>query len=585
MKISQQRDRGVPGVLAAAPAPPQASRRAPRRRREETLIEGQNRLLDRIARGDALLPIFNDLVWLVEKHSSGMRCSILLVDRDGLRLRHGAAPSLPEIYVQAVDGVAIGPSVGSCGTAAFRGEPVEVADIETSPLWADHRHLALPHGLRACWSTPIKSPQGKVLGTFAMYYGQRRLPRASERRLLETATHLAAIALERHRTERALEEQLHFMRQLLDAIPTPIFFKDAAGRYLGCNASFASTLGIAPQTIIGKTVYDISPRALAEVYDAADRDLIEKRGVQVYEAAVRVADGSLRDVVFHKATFSNADGTLGGLVGVILDITERKRAEERYRETAQQAELASRAKSEFLAHMSHELRTPLNAIIGFSQLLQLAKWGALGDARYGEYARHIHESGAHLLAVINEILDLSKAESGRLELQLAEIDCGAVVAGCIEMLHPQVMQAGVTVSFKLPAPPIRLEVDEPKFRQILINLLSNAIKFTPRGGLITVVARAEPAGSLLLTVQDTGIGMAPEDIPTALQPFGQIDSRIARQHTGTGLGLPLTAKLVELHGGTIDIESAPNSGTLVVIRLPRERISEPVAKGSIGEAI
>jgi signal transduction histidine kinase len=250
----------------------------------------------------------------------------------------------------------------------------------------------------------------------------------------------------------------------------------------------------------------------------------------------------------------------------------------RWREAAQTelvraketAESANRAKSAFLANMSHELRTPLNAIIGFSEIIKTQTFGPRSE-RYPDYAGHIFSSGTHLLALINDILNLSKLEAGRLALEEEDVDLGAMIESCMTLVGTQARQAKVRLSVSLDAHVQTIRADDRRLRQILVNLLSNAVKFTPEGGHIHL-SSARENGGLAITVSDTGIGMAPEDIPKAMMPFGQIDSKIRRKQEGTGLGLPLAKQLVELHGGTFRIESIVNSGTAVTFVLPPERI-------------
>ncbi|MGE5538990.1 MAG: MHYT domain-containing protein [Gemmatimonas sp.] len=236
------------------------------------------------------------------------------------------------------------------------------------------------------------------------------------------------------------------------------------------------------------------------------------------------------------------------------------------------AAAASQAKSQFLATMSHELRTPLNAILGFSELLDQEMFGPLGDSRYHEYVRSILASGHHLLGLINDVLDFSKLEAGRFELQEDVIEIGRAVVEAVTMIQPQARKNGVEVvtAIRDALPPVR--IDERRMRQVLLNLLSNAVKFTPAAGRVTVAAACDDDG-IVVSVSDTGIGMAEQDIPKALDRFGQIDSSLNRRYDGTGLGLPLSKRLVELHGGTLEIASALGSGTTVTVRLPRERIA------------
>jgi signal transduction histidine kinase len=237
-----------------------------------------------------------------------------------------------------------------------------------------------------------------------------------------------------------------------------------------------------------------------------------------------------------------------------------------------EAEIANRTKSEFLANMSHELRTPLNAIIGFSDVIKDERLGPVGSDRYREYADDINESGQHLLALINDILDLSKIESGTDELHEENIDIPEI-ANAIKKLVMELAQTGnvkleLDVSDDIPV----LRADERKVKQILLNLLSNAIKFTPGGGKVTLKIWSGADSGYVFQVIDMGIGIAFEDIPKALAPFQQIDSGLNRKHVGSGLGLPLAKSLVKMHGGYLDLQSKVGVGTTVTVHFPAERI-------------
>jgi two-component system cell cycle sensor histidine kinase PleC len=232
---------------------------------------------------------------------------------------------------------------------------------------------------------------------------------------------------------------------------------------------------------------------------------------------------------------------------------------------------ANAAKSDFLALMSHELRTPLNAIIGFSEILGTEMLGPLGHPRYREYAGDVHGAGRHLLALINDILDLSKAAAGKFNLDCEEIVPCDVITECLKLTRGKAHEGGLRLSCDLAPGLPNLVVDRLRFKQALLNLCSNAIKFTPPGGQVHVMADQEEDGHFVLTVRDTGIGMSPEQIPVALEPFRQIASPFARQKEGTGLGLALVKSLVECHAGKLEIDSAPGRGTSVRIVLPPER--------------
>ncbi len=263
----------------------------------------------------------------------------------------------------------------------------------------------------------------------------------------------------------------------------------------------------------------------------------------------------------------------GGIVGIQTDITDRKRAEQALRDAMEDAHLANRAKSEFLANMSHELRTPLNAIIGFAEIITNQMLGPGDIERYRDYATDIAASGRHLLELINDILDLSKIESGTIELHESPFDVRKVVDGCVALMAERAKRGDVAINVETGSgqePP--LYADQRMLKQILVNLLSNAIKFTPPGGTVAIKAWHGPDRGYVLQVADTGIGIAAEDIPKALTRFGQIDGELGRKYEGSGLGLPLAKSLVELHGGALEVESEVDVGTSVTVRFPATRI-------------
>ena len=288
---------------------------------------------------------------------------------------------------------------------------------------------------------------------------------------------------------------------------------------------------------------------------------------------LRIADGRwLR--------LSRSERPDGGFVLIASDITLLKEREASLHAAKEQAEAANRATTEFLTNMSHELRTPLTAIIGFSEIIASESFGPVGQPKYREFADDILHSGRHLLDVINDMLDIAKLQSGTAELRLQRVPSRTIVDAAVRIVRKKAEQAGINLELVIPGDLPIIQADHLRLRQVLLNLLSNAIKFTPAGGKVSVIAVQREA-ELAITVRDTGIGMAPGDIPRALQPFVQVDNSLARRHGGTGLGLPLSKRFVDLHGGRLDIHSEPGKGTSVTIVLPAPYTSPAILAGEV----
>jgi signal transduction histidine kinase len=266
-----------------------------------------------------------------------------------------------------------------------------------------------------------------------------------------------------------------------------------------------------------------------------------------------------------------------GYMAICSDLTAQKQHEDELVKAWEQAVIANRSKSEFLANVSHELRTPLNAIIGFSEVVERELFGPLGNERYVSYVRDIRNSGEHLLSLINDILDLSKIEAGRFQLRMEEVDCNEIAHSVARLIRPRTVEHGLTMKIDLPDRPVVLNADKRAVKQVLINLLSNAVKFTPENGTVTLASRPWHDG-VEFVVSDTGIGIEEKDMHVALAPFGQIDSQFTRKYEGTGLGLPIVKGIVELHGGTLEITSEPSQGTSVIVRFPNRPPEPPMAE-------
>lgn len=372
----------------------------------------------------------------------------------------------------------------------------------------------------------------------------------------------------RKRAENELKRNVNFTNALLDAIPTPVFYKDINGRYQGCNHAFADIMGKSVEELRGKTVYELWPSDNAKIYHQKDLEILQVGGRQVYESTINDKNGNVRSVIFIKDLFHDESGKVAGIVGAFIDITERKHAEEILQLANAEMQRAMRVKDEFLASMSHELRTPLTGILGLSEVLQMGTYGALNEKQI-KALKNIESSGRHLLELINDILDLSKIEAGKLEMQFDACALEEICQASLQITKSMAHQKRQNVSFAMNPASIVVQADGRRLKQMLVNLLSNAIKFTPQGGEIGLEVRLDTiARQVALTVWDKGVGIAVENLHKLFKPFVQLDSRLARQYSGTGLGLSLVHRMAELHHGTVNVESQAGEGSRFTILLP-----------------
>jgi PAS domain S-box-containing protein len=379
---------------------------------------------------------------------------------------------------------------------------------------------------------------------------------------------------DRKRVEEALREREAQLRGIMDNAPIEIVLKDTEGHYVLTNAQWQKNYNLTDEEAKGKTLHDFFPEEFAKPLSDHGREVMETGEAAAHEDKFPESDG-VHD--FLTITFPIRD-TAGEVVnfGVIaVDITERKYAEEAMLVAMQEAEVASQAKSEFLANMSHELRTPLNAIIGFAEVVRNEMFGPVGNPKYKDYNNDIYKSAQHLLELITDVLDLSKVESGTDVLHEENIKIRDVTRDAFRLVQQRAEEQGVELNLELSDELPALQADERKLKQILANLLSNAVKFTEAGGKVTLRAWCRADSGYVFQVVDTGIGIALNDIPKALSQFGQVESVFSRQRHGTGLGIPLTKALVEMHGGSLDLQSEVGVGTTVTVRFPAERIVRP----------
>jgi signal transduction histidine kinase len=371
------------------------------------------------------------------------------------------------------------------------------------------------------------------------------------------------------RRRRCAEARL--LQSTLEHIGEGLSVFDARGRLIAWNSRFCELLELPPDLTTGVPLRDI----LALQAARGDFGL----GDPSAEVAKRL-ERFYRDVPTTKERVTPRGRILqicrrampdGGIVSVYSDITDLKASERRLIQARSQAETANRAKSEFLANMSHELRTPLNAIIGFSEIIAHELFGPLGNEKYLDYMKDIHQSSLHLLAIINDVLDMSKIEAGKLELSKEPLNIRHLISEVIRMMREWAESRSIELVTKLPIEEVEIWADERAMKQIFLNLMSNAIKFSRDGGQVCIRVVSDEPGLAVVEFEDHGIGMTEEELERALQPFGQAKSSTTRNYGGTGLGLPITKGLIEAHGGKLAIESRADQGTIARISLSTER--------------
>ncbi len=378
--------------------------------------------------------------------------------------------------------------------------------------------------------------------------------------------------------QRERDDALSLLSSIFDASEAGIVVTDQNRRIVKVNDSFSRTYGWAREDLIGGDFTGlISPdeRALAIRNHAS---FIRTGARSSGEVRIVRKDGGVANALFTSAALELSHRRRFQ-VTTVMDITLRKQMENSLRIAKHNADAASKAKSTFLANMSHELRTPLNAIIGFSEIMMNETFGPVANTKYLEYLGDMHLSARHLLEIINEVLDMSKIEAGRVELDEHETDLGQLVASVTRMSHSKAQSLGVSLTDDtLPGLP-HLFADARLVRQILLNLVTNAIKFTRSGGRVTVRTSLTEDRELRFVVEDTGIGIPKDRIKVAMEPFGQVFQPVlARGTQGTGLGLPLARAMAELHGGRLEIESEPGKGTAVTVTFPAFR---SIARGPV----
>ncbi len=367
---------------------------------------------------------------------------------------------------------------------------------------------------------------------------------------------------DRKLVEDAQRENLELLQTLLDTIPSAISYKDLEGRYLGCNETLIKWLGRSREHILGRTDHQLYPTDLADIYRKHDQELLLEPGRCRYESEFGVMGGPRRDALMHTGTFCNAQGQVAGLVSVVTDISDRKQGEKDLLDAKRAAETASRAKDEFIANMSHEFRTPLTAILGFADVLL----ENLHESENFHAAKTIKRNGSHLLEIVNDILDITKIQAGKLRSERAPCSPLRIMADMMSLMSVRAEAKGLSLKVRQEGPlPEVIVTDMNRLRQILVNLIGNAIKFTETGGVDVIVRFLKSAADgkshkLEFEVVDTGIGMSSEQMEQMFRPFTQADTSTTRRYGGTGLGLIISHRLAHILGGDVTVSSVLSKG-------------------------
>ena len=529
-----------------------------------SLHHDQNRVLESIARGAPLQQSLDMLLRAIEGHAPGMLSSILLLDDDGVHVRHAAAPTLPEAYARVIDGEPIGPSAGSCGTAAYLGTPVVVEDIATDPLWENYREAALAHGLRACWSTPIRGPEGRVMGTFAMYFRTPGRPTARHRELIDITTYTAAIAIaaDRERQERARREaQLEEAQQLavLGSYDWDVRTNTARRSRELCRI-FGSTPEAFPPTFEAY-LERVHPADRASTQAILERSIRDRTPFDFEERIVR-PDGRVRSLRSRGTWIPDATGEPVRLVGICQDITERKRAEEQ-RRRGEELRIRNEELQAFAYMVSHDLKGPVRGIAGYARELARTHRGAL-DARGAHCADAIVGAAKELDSLIEDLLQYSRLDAE--SATASEVDLEELISGLLRDRAPLVAAGGTQVSVALAV--THIVTWERGATQALANLIDNALKFS-RGAAAPHVhissARADQ-GAIRISVSDNGVGF---DMVHHDRIFGLFNRLVDHDaFEGTGAGLAIVKKIADRLGGRVWARSIPGTETSFFLELP-----------------
>ena len=516
----------------------------------ETLRQLQNQVLSMLAKGKTLYDVLTKLTQGINQLSPGLSSTIMMMENDDKYLSSFINSQMPQDYIEAIDYLPIGAKVGSCGTAAYFGRRVIVSDIASNSLWADYKHLILPHGFQACWSEPIKSETGRVLGTFGLYFTEPRSPSTTELETIEACASLASIAITRKQSEAALQNSEAQLRLITDALPALIAYVDRQQCYRFVNRTYENWCKQPRTKIIGSHIKEI----IGEVNYQKIQQYVElalSGKTLTYENEIILGDRQARHISATYIPDLDQAGEIKGFTALINDISDRKATE--------------RMKNEFISVVSHELRTPLTSIYGALKLLVTNPHSGL-DEEDKEMLDIAVTNTERLIRLVNDVLDLERIESGKIEMNQQPCDAADLIHQAIEVMLPMANAQEIT----LVTEPISIAVsaDRDHIHQTLTNLLSNAIKFSPSHSSVWLTVD-EREREVLFKVSDRGRGIPSDKLERIFERFQQVDASDSRDKGGTGLGLAICYKIIEEHGGRIWAESQLDEGSTFCFTIPK----------------
>ncbi len=538
------------------------------RRRAQKMLAWEKQAMTAIGGTGTLTEVLDELLLEFETMEASTRTSVLLLSKNGKKLYHASAPSLPEDYSRSVDGMSVGPRSGSCGAAAYHDRQVFVADIEKDPLWDDFRDLPLGNELKSCWSIPIHGHLDKILGTFAIYHNDKREPTTNEKEVITRASQIIGVAIERKRDEEIVRESEEKYRTLFENAGDAIFLMEGE-KFVDCNARTLEVFGCASRKeIVGRPPYEFSPET--QPSGKKSRDLAIKRiqaalsgAPQFFEWTHTKLDGSI-----FPAEVSLNTVTLGGkilLQAIVRDISERKRAEEkigelhaslerRVEQRTAELKAANKEMEAFCYSVSHDLRAPLRAVDGFSKIVSKDYSEKLDED--GKRMLDLIRSGAQRMGqLIDDLLEFSRI--GRQPIEIVEIDMEKMAREVFE--YQAAREPELDIKLILGALPATRGT-ESMIRQVWVNLISNAIKFSSKteDAVIEIGSSKDDAGKITYFVKDNGAGFDMRHADKLFGVFQRLHS--VEEFEGTGVGLALVQRIVERHNGTVSAKAELNEG-------------------------